>query len=513
MEMTWLRHLAYAFMPAVTLLWGEALRARFLYRGARRAVRLLVAALLAWQSVRLLKYMLEPVPDAGDGLINAFWYLYYIFRAALPVALLWIAHVADRDAVARRMPPHLLALLLLNLVLAAAILTNDWHEQVFSFPQEREGGEWEEKLEWGAYAYWTIWFLEVFAALAILWIKAGLQKIWRPQMVLPVALCGLFLAYSIFYNFLPLVRIDVTFTTTGFFLLLLELCLQTGLMPSNDEHESFFREASPGLMLLDEKGRARLVSKAVPGGEAERKDYRISKMKVPGGGTLVWYEDMHLLRERQRILAQANRALARRRRYLKREAPKRRERAAQMMQDRLREEVESLLKGLRPYFREFREEILKTEGEAQKHAVYKLNLLATYTKKRCVLFLKSEESGRIALDDFEMASSEICSALRAFRLHAAIDWKMPDEMPAQTALLAFDALTTFLAEAARSRAVEDIYVTMAEARVTFLVEQQGAWLARWQALWHEGHAASQIAVKDLGYAVSVDCSLTEEVKR
>lgn len=446
METTWLRYLAYAFMPAVTLLWGEALRARFLYRGARRAVRLLVAALLAWQSVRLLKYMLEPVPDAGDGLINAFWYLYYIFRAALPVVLLWIAHVADRDAVARRMPPHLLALLLLNLVLAAAILTNDWHEQVFSFPQEREGGEWEEKLEWGAYAYWVIWFLEVFAALAILWVKAGLQKIWRPQMVLPVALCGLFLAYSIFYNFLPLVRIDVTFTTTGFFLLLLELCLQTGLMPSNDEHESFFREASPGLMLLDEKGRARLVSKAVPGGEAER----------------------------QRILAQANRALARRRRYLEREAPKRRERAAQMMQDRLREEVESLLKGLRPYFREFREEILKTEGEAQKHAVYKLNLLATYTKKRCVLFLKSEESGRIALEDLEMALSEICSALRAFRLHVAIDWKLP----AQTALLAFDALTTFLAEAARSWAAEDIYVTMAEARVTFLVEQQGAWLAR-----------------------------------
>lgn len=100
METTWLRHLAYAFMPAVTLLWGEALRARFLHRGARRAVRLLVAALLAWQSVRLMKYMLEPVPDAGDALLNALWYLYYVFRAALPVALLWIAHVADRDAAA-----------------------------------------------------------------------------------------------------------------------------------------------------------------------------------------------------------------------------------------------------------------------------------------------------------------------------------------------------------------------------------------------------------------------------
>ena len=60
MDVVWLRHLAYVLMPALTVLWGESLRARFLHRGARRAIRLLLAALLAWQSVRLLKYMAEP---------------------------------------------------------------------------------------------------------------------------------------------------------------------------------------------------------------------------------------------------------------------------------------------------------------------------------------------------------------------------------------------------------------------------------------------------------------------
>ncbi len=190
MDVVWLRHLAYVLMPALTVLWGESLRARFLHRGARRAIRLLLAALLAWQSVRLLKYMAEPaVLDADETLLRLLWYLYYIFRAALPVALLWIAHVADRDAVAQRLPVHLFALLVLNLALAIAILTNDWHEQFFSFPQEREGSDWEEEVEWGAYAYWTLWFLEVFTALAILWIKAKLQKIWRFQMVLPVVCC------------------------------------------------------------------------------------------------------------------------------------------------------------------------------------------------------------------------------------------------------------------------------------------------------------------------------------
>ena len=157
MDVVWLRHLAYVLMPALTVLWGESLRARFLHRGARRAIRLLLAALLAWQSVRLLKYMAEPaVLDADETLLRLLWYLYYIFRAALSVALLWIAHVADRDAVAQRLPVHLFALLVLNLALAIAILTNDWHEQFFSFPQEREGSDWEEEVEWGAYAYWTL---------------------------------------------------------------------------------------------------------------------------------------------------------------------------------------------------------------------------------------------------------------------------------------------------------------------------------------------------------------------
>ena len=169
MDIVCLRHLAYVLMPAVTVFMGESLRARFLQRGARRAIRLLLAALLAWQSLRLLKYMAEPaVPDTDEALLRLLWYLYYIFRAALPVALLWIAHVADRDAVAQRLPAHIFALLVLNLALAVAILTNEWHEQFFSFPPEKDGGAWKEEVEWGAYAYWTLWFLEVFTALALL---------------------------------------------------------------------------------------------------------------------------------------------------------------------------------------------------------------------------------------------------------------------------------------------------------------------------------------------------------
>lgn len=38
MDIVCLRHLAYVLMPAVTVFWGESLRARFLQRGARLAI-------------------------------------------------------------------------------------------------------------------------------------------------------------------------------------------------------------------------------------------------------------------------------------------------------------------------------------------------------------------------------------------------------------------------------------------------------------------------------------------
>ena len=107
-----------------------------------------------------------------------------------------------------------------------------------------------------------------------------------------------------------------------------------------------------------------------------------------------------------------------------------------------------------------------------------------------------------------MAALEICSALRAFYVHAAITWRLPKVLPAQGALLAFDALVTFLAEAARSRAEQEVYVTMTEASVTFLVEKRAAWVARWQALWQEKHGTGCISCRDLGYAVSFTCDIS-----
>ena len=61
--------------------------------------------------------------------------------------------------------------------------------------------EWSEHLSWGAYAYWTLWFSEIFAALLLLLEKAKAQQVLRPAMVLPFVLFALFMVYSIAYQY------------------------------------------------------------------------------------------------------------------------------------------------------------------------------------------------------------------------------------------------------------------------------------------------------------------------
>ena len=124
------RFMVLVLMLPLTVIWGAYIYRRVLHHGARRAVLLLVAMLLLWELTRMAK-ILTFLHDST--LERMLWYLFYVFRAGLSVALLWIAWSADEDALNRRMPPWLKAVFGINLLLAALILCNDSHQQFFAF--------------------------------------------------------------------------------------------------------------------------------------------------------------------------------------------------------------------------------------------------------------------------------------------------------------------------------------------------------------------------------------------
>ena len=54
--------------------------------------------------------------------------------------------------------------------------------------------------------------------------------------------------------------------------------------------------------------------------------------------------------------------------------------------------------------------------------IRRLNLLSSYLKKRCVLFLKGQEDGTVRTDELAMAVSETCTYLRPLGLRVGVEW-------------------------------------------------------------------------------------------
>ena len=487
------RFLILVLMLPLTVIWGACLHRRIRHHGARRAVLLLIAMLLLWELTRMAK-ILTFVHDSS--LERMLWYLFYVFRAGLSVALLWIAWGSDEDVLERTMPPWLKTVFGINLLLAVLVLCNDLHHQFFYFTWDTEMMEWSEHLAWGTYVYWTIWFIEIFAALLLLLEKAKQQQVLRPAMTLPFLLFACFVTYSIAYQYVAWVRWpELTAVTALFFLLLGELCLRTGLMPSNRFHAAFFTNAQLAMRLVNAAGD--IVFASAARWDAEGRDTHTARMELRGGAIL-WQEDLSLLHEQQRRLALTRDALRRSHELLRREHGIRKNLLSLTLRRALSDELEAILAAKRPLLRRFREQLMATEDKGEvTQLLRRLNLLSSYLKKRCVLFLKGQEDGRVRTDELAMAVSEICTYLRPLGLRVGVEWTQPESLRAQAALALFDAFAELL-RCAAAEGTESVFCRFTEEHVSFLLEP-APWIAPWAAAWQEEHAA--VMTEDRGYAL------------
>lgn len=359
--------------------------------------------------------------------------------------------------------------------------------------------EWSEHMAWGAYAYWTLWFIEIFAALLLLLEKAKAQQVLQNAMMLPFALFFGFIVYSIAYQWIAWVQwAELTSVTALFFLLLIELCMRTGLMPSNRLYQKFFTHSRLAMQLTDAAGTPVFVSAART--RAPQRDIRTARMEVDGGA-LLWQEDLSLLHEQQRRLTLTRDTLLRARRVLREEHTIRKRLLRLMLRRQLSEELEAILAAKRPLLRAFREQLMATDDEAAVTLlIRRLNLLSSYLKKRCVLFLKGQEDGYIRADELSMAVSETCTYLRPLGLRVGVEWAQQESLPEADALALFDFFAEFLARAAREETV-DAFCRFADGTLTFLLEPAD-WITPWTADWQEHHAV-RVALADRGYALSL----------
>ena len=301
--------------------WGISVYNRVIQFQTRRQLMIVISLMLFWFVIRLLKYEYVENPV----FLHYFWYLYYVPMLFIPLCALFTAMLLGKPEMAR-LPGYIGILSVISTVLFTLVITNDFHQLVFRFPQ---GQLWNDAdYSYGPVYYGiVIWlFLCGLLFLMILLYKCRIPQsrkfIWMPGIPM-----GILLVYTLLY-FLRVRWLFVFFgDMTAMFCLLyaavLESCMQTGLIQTNTGYELLFEATTIRAQITDENwitcyqsGTSHLdagtLSKAENAPVLLNRDTLLKTHRIRGGH-VAWQEDvtelsdtLERLEENQRELEDEN---------------------------------------------------------------------------------------------------------------------------------------------------------------------------------------------------------------
>ena len=230
--------------------WGVSVWRRIVQKQIRRYL-LLVSILIAfWLVIRTIKFNL-----GMDLNVNRYiWYGYYIPMLFIPLMALFVS-LSLGKAESYHLPRWTAALYIPTAILVLLVLTNDFHQLVFTFPPGTD--IWTDK----SYAYNTgYWFVICWealcaaAAIIIMLFKCRIPQS-RSVLWLPLLPFGVSLLYGLMYiasvPWLITIAGDFTVMQCLLYTAVFESCIQCGFIQSNTGYDMLFPVSTLSAQVVD----------------------------------------------------------------------------------------------------------------------------------------------------------------------------------------------------------------------------------------------------------------------
>lgn len=230
--------------------WGVSVWRRIVQKQIRRYL-LLVSILIAfWLVIRTIKFNL-----GMDLNVNRYiWYGYYIPMLFIPLMALFVS-LSLGKAESYHLPRWTAALYIPTAILVLLVLTNDFHQLVFTFPPGTD--IWTDK----SYAYNTgYWFVICWealcaaAAIIIMLFKCRIPQS-RSVLWLPLVPFGVSLLYGLMYiagvPWLITIAGDFTVMQCLLYTAVFESCIQCGFIQSNTGYDLLFPVSTLSAQVVD----------------------------------------------------------------------------------------------------------------------------------------------------------------------------------------------------------------------------------------------------------------------
>ena len=227
--------------------WGLSVSHRILQTQVRRYMVGVSCLTVFWFVIRSIKYFFVVAPDA----IRHLWYWYYCPMLFIPLLSVFVSMSLGKPE-SYHLPKWTTLLYVPTLLFLLLVLTNDFHQIVFSFPAGKIWSDSDNDYEYGYYLVigWEI--LCALSAFAVMLVKCRLAQ---KRKYLPAFLLSCSIVYAFIYasgvEWMRLIGGDITAVQCLMFTGILESCIQCGLIQANTDYDELFEAGTFGAQITD----------------------------------------------------------------------------------------------------------------------------------------------------------------------------------------------------------------------------------------------------------------------
>ena len=410
----------------------------------------------------LLLYCLREVRglyfDKTSAVARYLWYLYYLPLLAVPLLSFFTAwNISGRQEKGQKAGQ--IILIIICAALFSGILTNDLHQEAFSFKDLLDTTVYQR----GWLYYTCVGWITILIVGAFLLLLRGARKeyhfrmIWIPVLLLIAASLYMILGL-VGRNDALLARIGIrlrfqdvfVFGTLAFW----EACTQIGLIQSNTMYEDIFEESEWDAQIVNKKGK--VIYAAQNATDISKEDMaradkhgvmitdtlRLHKLPIRGGYVL-WTEDMSPVQQLNTDLQDIADQLSEENLILQKENELRSQKAEYEIENELYDQLNADLQD------KIKQIELLISVDTEKEDQYLQNLrvacvYCAYLKRRANLYLLTEQNPTVSVQEGELSIRESLEYLKLLKVQSSSQVYGDGELTGQEALTMYEVFEEIL---------------------------------------------------------------------
>lgn len=315
--------------------------------------------------------------------------------------------------------------LAISLLLFMLVLTNDFHEFVFIFPEGSTGSHPSGyKYNFGYFIIYAFIFLEILTTIVLFYTFSN-KKTTIKQKILPSVVIALILVYSILYVVtdisVPYLS-DMTLVYTILGTLLVFVALKCGLIKNSGAYFEFFETCNVPLAIENEKQDIEYQNIQYRNKKAN-KNMLVQKQKLSSGMLLV-LDDVGKLKNLQKELKIENEKLEYTNKILENKKEILQKEKQIKQRTLLLDKVEKQIKNKKNVLEELLNSLPKTitaENKNQaKETLNEIKIIVGYLKRKTSLILLAEQKQEITKDELKLLFNESFNDIKLLDINAGI---------------------------------------------------------------------------------------------